>query len=169
MDNYYIFRYTTKHTALQVEQKVNVIKNSFSDLKAELEQVREKMRLEDSATKTITAFLKRSQSKHEEMLEYWMDRYEQDVEVITKKLEQLKYSRSQTWEQALNMLRNYNQYETIVNDYKRQEEEENEEKDYESSLLHSAIQIQSWWRLIMVMKRLGPFRKRRDKKKKGTK
>ncbi|XP_014790988.1 dynein regulatory complex protein 9 [Octopus bimaculoides] len=168
-DNSLASRYTTKHTALQVEQKMNVIKNSFSDLQAELEQVREKMRLENSATKTITGFLKKSQSKHEEMLEYWMDRYEQDVEVITKKLEQLKHSRSQTWEQALNMLRNYNQYETIVNDYKRQEEEENVTKDYEFSILRSAIQIQSWWRLIMVLKRLGPFRKRRDKKKKSSK
>lgn len=142
---------------------------TYDDIVDNLENSEEATKTEEMVTKSICTFLNKRHAQLEEMLEYWMERYERQIDEAQRRLDDLRNKRSQQWDQTFSILQLYTNYSQIVDESKREELEMEKRSTREKRLLDASVRIQTWWRFIMVRKQLGPFRVKRKGKGKGKK
>ncbi|PFX18748.1 IQ domain-containing protein G [Stylophora pistillata] len=106
----------------------------------------------------------------EEKVEYWMDKYDRDVEQKQHELDVLKASKANDLAKLQELTQKYSEYEKVVIEDRVAKEQARRKAEQELEELKSAVKIQSWWRGTMVRKQLGPYSKKKKKKgKKGKK
>nr|XP_014433931.1 dynein regulatory complex protein 9 [Pelodiscus sinensis] len=87
-------RYVKKDTELQVYQTQKKCSSAESELFVEIEKLRVKTDEETRVHVEIENFLRQQQTKLEEKLEYWMEKYEKDTEAKQQELNALKASKA---------------------------------------------------------------------------
>lgn len=159
-----------KYVKKNAENKVHQNQQKCQIEEQQKKDLAEKLKSDiDSEVRThmeIETFLGNHQKILEEKVEYWMHKYDTDVESKQKELSELKTSKSNDYERLQELIRRYAEYEKVVVEDRIEKEKERRRREQEELELNSAVRLQSWWRGTMVTKQLGPFGK---KKKKGGK
>ena len=139
----------------------------LEDTTDDLQESEKAIETEDRVTKTISTFLNKRHAQLEELLEYWMERYERRIEEAQRRLDELRSKRSQQWDRTFHILQLYTSYTQVIDEYKKEQQEIEKRATTEKRQVDSAVRLQTWWRFMMVRKQLGPFRVKRKGKGKG--
>ena len=159
-------KYVKKNAENQVHQNQQRCHLSEQQLKSEVDSVKNALEEEVRTHTEIETYLKTHQKILEDKVEFWMDKYEKDVEAKQHELNVLKASKSHDLERLQELTRKYAEYEKVVVEDRIEKEKQKRKREQEELELNSAVRLQSWWRGTMVTKQLGAFGK---KKKKGGK
>jgi len=159
-------KYVKKNAENQVHQNQQLCQIAEQEKKELSEKLKADIDSEVRTHMEIETFLGNHQKILEDKVEYWMDKYDTDVEAKQHELNVLKTSKANDLERLQELTRKYAEYEKVVVEDRIEKEKERRRREQEELELNSAVRLQSWWRGTMVTKQLGPFGK---KKKKGGK
>ncbi|CAK8697005.1 unnamed protein product [Clavelina lepadiformis] len=162
-------KYVKKNAENQVHQNQQRCVLSEQKLKEELDTLKTTLDEEVRTHHEIENYLKNHQKLLEEEVEYWMDKYDKDVEAKQHELSVLKTSKANDLERLQELTRKYAEYEKVVVEDRIEKEKERRKKEQEELELNSAVRLQAWWRGTMVVKQMGPFNKKKKKGGKGKK
>ena len=116
----------------------------------------------------IETFLRAHHTLLEEKVEYWMEKYDNDVEAKQTELDNLKTAKANDLARLQELTQKYHEYDKVVQEDKVEKERLRKEAERQLEEQKACTKIQSWWRGIMVRKQLGPY-KVKKKGKKGKK
>ncbi|CAH1244853.1 IQCG [Branchiostoma lanceolatum] len=166
-------KYVKKNTEVQVFQTQKHCSMSEQALREELEALKVKIDEEVRVNGEIESFLKTHQRELEEKVEYWMEKYDKDVDAKQHELDVLKASKAQDLARLQELTKLYGEYEQVVVEDRIEKEKARRKAEQEAIELQCATKLQAWWRGVMVRKGLGPYKKgkkgKKGKKKSGKK
>jgi len=162
-------KYIKKDAEVRVSCAQKQCQKTETELKEEIESLKQKIDEEARVNSEIESFLKQHYKMLEEKLKYWIDKYDTDVEAKQHELDTLKSNKADDLKRLQELTYLYNKYDEVVKEDKREKEIERKKAEQELEELRSCIKIQSWWRGIMVRRQLGPYSKKKKKGKKGKK
>ncbi|NXP51076.1 DRC9 protein, partial [Heliornis fulica] len=169
--------YMKKSTDLKVHQTQKKCSNTENVLDKEIQKLRKKTDEEIRVHMEIESFLRQHHKKVEEKLEFWVDKYENDMDAKDEELDALKASKANNLEMLRSLAEECQTFEeTIISD-RVEKEAKRRELEQDALKLKSILKLQAWWRGTMVRRNLGPYqalRKMREKhrskqKEKGKK
>ncbi|KAJ2942045.1 hypothetical protein O0L34_g10963 [Tuta absoluta] len=99
-------------------------------------------------------------------IEEWMEKYDVDTEKLDLKIQIQKSDYQNMLDKRMEMEAEYAKREKDIKNWVKFKEEREKERAYANRMTQSAITVQAWWRGLLVRKQLGPYRKRKHKKKK---
>uniref|UniRef100_A0A663MZY7 IQ motif containing G n=1 Tax=Athene cunicularia TaxID=194338 RepID=A0A663MZY7_ATHCN len=144
-------RYMKKSTDLQIHQTQKKCSNAENVLDKEIQKLRTRTDEEIRVHTEIENFL-RQHHKVEEKLEYWADKYENDMDAKTEELDALKAAKANN----LEMLQRLAEEETIISD-RAEKEAKRRLLEQDALELKSILKLQAWWKGTMVRRNLGPY------------
>ncbi|KXJ11117.1 dynein regulatory complex protein 9 [Exaiptasia diaphana] len=163
-------KYIKKDAEVRVSCTMKRCQQSENSLKEELETLKYKIDEEARVNAEIEAYLKQHHQLLEEKVEYWMEKYDHDVEQKQHELDVLKASKANDLARLQELTQKYSEYEKVVIEDRVEKEKARRQAEQEAEELRMTIKIQSWWRGVMVRRQLGPYSKKKKKKgKKGKK
>ncbi|XP_072180010.1 dynein regulatory complex protein 9-like [Diadema setosum] len=163
-------KYVQKDAEVAMGQTQKRCSLTEKEMKDEIELLKQKIDEEQRVNTEIETYLKRHQTEMEEKVEYWMEKYDKDVEAKTHELEVLKASKANDLSRLQELTKLYVEYEQVCVEDRIEKEKARRKAEQEQEELKSCIMLQSWWRGVMVRKQLGPYSKKKKKKgKKGKK
>lgn len=163
-------KYIKKDAEVRVSCTQKRCQQAEGSLKEDLETLRYKIDEEARVNSEIETYLRQHHQILEEKVEYWMEKYDRDVEQKQRELDILKASKANDLAKLQELTQKYSEYEKVVIEDRVAKEQARRQAEQELEELKSATKIQSWWRGTMVRKQLGPYSKKKKKKgKKGKK
>lgn len=163
-------KYIKKDAEVRVSCTQKRCQQAEGSLKEDLETLRYKIDEEARVNSEIETYLRQHHQILEEKVEYWMEKYDRDVEQKQHELDVLKASKANDLAKLQELTQKYSEYEKVVIEDRVAKEQARRQAEQELEELKSATKIQSWWRGTMVRKQLGPYSKKKKKKgKKGKK
>ncbi|CAH3146068.1 unnamed protein product [Pocillopora meandrina] len=163
-------KYIKKDAEVRVSCTQKRCQQAEGSLKEDLETLRYKIDEEARVNSEIETYLRQHHQILEEKMEYWMEKYDRDVEQKQHELDVLKASKANDLAKLQELTQKYSEYEKVVIEDRVAKEQARRQAEQELEELKSATKIQSWWRGTMVRKQLGPYSKKKKKKgKKGKK
>ncbi|KAG5269402.1 hypothetical protein AALO_G00201620 [Alosa alosa] len=164
-------KYVKNSTELLVYQGQKLNTHQEKLMEDDIKLLQNKMEMERRAHMEMEIFLKENLSRLGEKLEYWMERYEKDMEDKQQELNTLKNAKYSNLAQLQDLAKKYRESEQVV--IENRIEKENLRKMLEKQQMErlAATKIQSWWRGTMVRRGLGQYKKGKKGKdgKKGKK
>ena len=124
---------------------------------------------ESRCNSEIESFLRTHHSLLEEKVEHWMEKYDTDVETKQAELDALKSAKAADLSRLQELTQRYHEYSKVVQEDKEEKERLRKESERELEELNACVNIQSWWRGVMVRKQLGPYKPKKKGKGKGKK
>jgi len=164
-------KYIKKRAEVSVAQTQKRCNMAEKEMRAEIDQLRQKIDEETRVNAEIESFLRAHQMDLEQKVEVWMEKYDKDVESKQHELDVLKASQAKDLIRLQELTKLYAEYEQVVVEDRIEKEKARRKAEQEAEELKSAIHLQSWFRGIMVRKGLGAYNKKKKKKggKKGKK
>lgn len=163
-------KYVQKDAEVAISQVQKRCMLSEKQLRDEIELIKKKIDEEIRVNQEIEQYLKTHQAELEEKVDYWMEKYDTDVDEKTHQLDVLKGSKADDLAKLHELTKLYADYEQVVVKDRIEKEKIRRLQEQELEELKSTVKLQSWWRGIMVRKQLGPYSKKKKKKgKKGKK
>lgn len=163
-------KYIKKDAEVRVSCTQKRCQQGESALKEDLETLRYKIEEEVRVNSEIETYLRQHHQILEQKLEYWMEKYDRDVEQKQHELDVLKASKANDLAKLQDLTLKYSEYEKVVIEDRVAKEQARRKAEQEEEELNAATKLQSWWRGTMVRKQLGPYSKKKKKKgKKGKK
>jgi len=158
-------KYIKKDAEVRVSCAQKKCLKTEQELKDEIKELEHKLDDESRTNAEIESFLRTHHTLLEEKVEYWMEKYDVDIEAKQQELDSLKNAKAQDLSRLQELTQKYHEYEKVVQEDKVEKERMRRQEEKELEQLNACIKIQSWWRGVMVRKQLGPY----SKKKKGKK
>ncbi|EDO39999.1 predicted protein [Nematostella vectensis] len=163
-------KYIKKDAEVRVSCTQKKCQQTENSMKEELERLKFKIDEEERVNNEIEAYLKQHHQILEEKVEYWMEKYDRDVEQKQHELDVLKASKANDLARLQELTQKYTEYEKVVIEDRVEKEKARRQAEQEAEELKAIIRLQSWWRGVMVRRQLGPYSKKKKKKgKKGKK
>uniref|UniRef100_A0A4W4DSF1 Dynein regulatory complex protein 9 n=1 Tax=Electrophorus electricus TaxID=8005 RepID=A0A4W4DSF1_ELEEL len=146
-------------------QKLNT--RQEKQLEDEIKMLEGKLEEERRVHKEMESFLKEHQTVKVK-LEYWVERYEKDMEDKQQELNALRTNKNNNLAQLQDLAKKVESKQVIIED---RLVKDNLRRQLERAQLerNAAIKIQSWWRGTVVRKCLGPYKKAKKPKSKERK
>ncbi|WAR27277.1 DRC9-like protein [Mya arenaria] len=161
-------KYIKKCAEVSVAQTQKKCALSEKEMKEQIESLRQETDEEVRCNSEIEQFLRTHQQELERKVDFWMEKYEKDVEAKQHELEVLKASKAKDLEKLQELTKLYREYEQVVVEDRIEKEKARRKQEQEAIELKASIKVQSWWRGVMVRKGYGPYAKKK-KGKKGKK
>jgi len=163
-------KYIKKDAEVRVSCTQKRCQQGENALKEDLETLRYKIDEEARVNSEIETYLRQHHQILEDKVEYWMNKYDRDVEQKQHELDVLKASKANDLAKLQELTQKYSDYEKVVIEDRVAKEQARRKAEQELEELKAATKLQSWWRGTMVRKQLGPYSKKKKKKgKKGKK
>lgn len=105
----------------------------------------------------------------EELTEFWINKYETESEQLDNEIHATKEKITEIKKKSDELKDIYDVRQKEMDDYYEIKRKQKEAFDLANLQWQSAVQIQSWWRGVMVRKGFGRFRRKKGKKGKGKK
>lgn len=157
-------KYVKKMCDVSVAQTQKHCQYTERNLMAEIEDLKAKIDEENRVNAEVESFLRTHIEKRQELLQFWIDKHETDVEAKQRELDLLKAAKAKDLERLQELTRVYAEYEQVVVEDRIEKEKLRRRMEQEQRELTACIKCQAWWRGVMVRRCLGPYKK---KKKKG--
>merc|ERR1719309_553486 len=119
---------------------------SEKQLKDEIELIKKKIDEEIRVNQEIEQYLKAHQTELEEKVDYWMEKYDKDVDQKTHQLEVLKASKANDLARLQELTKLYAEYEQVVVEDRIEKEKIRRLQEQELEELKATVRLQSWWR-----------------------
>ncbi|NXX12692.1 DRC9 protein, partial [Podargus strigoides] len=149
--------YTKKSTDIQVQQTQKKCSNAENILNKEIQKLRSKTDEEIQVHTETENFLRQNHKVAEEKLEYWMEKYENDMDAKDEELDALKASKADNLEMLQSLAHEYKMFEeTIISD-RAEKEAKRKQLERDALELKNILKLQAWWRGTMVRRNLGPY------------
>merc|ERR1712050_158939 len=105
-------------------------------------------RLEDESrcNAEIESYLKTHHTLLEDKVEYWMDKYDTDIEAKQHELDSLKTAKAQDLARLQELTQKYQDYEKVVQEDKVEKERQRRQEERQLEQLNACVTVQSWWR-----------------------
>ncbi|KAJ7378179.1 hypothetical protein OS493_024124 [Desmophyllum pertusum] len=113
-------------------------------LKEDLETLRYKIDEEARVNAEIETYLRQHHQILEEKVEYWMEKYDGDVEQKQHELDVLKASKANDLAKLQELTQKYSEYEKVVIEDRVAKEQARRQAEQELEELKAAIRLQSW-------------------------
>ncbi|XP_026710691.1 dynein regulatory complex protein 9 isoform X3 [Athene cunicularia] len=150
-------RYMKKSTDLQIHQTQKKCSNAENVLDKEIQKLRTRTDEEIRVHTEIENFLRQHHKKVEEKLEYWADKYENDMDAKTEELDALKAAKANNLEMLQRLAEECQMFEeTIISD-RAEKEAKRRLLEQDALELKSILKLQAWWKGTMVRRNLGPY------------
>lgn len=163
-------KYVKKGAEVTVSQTQKKCFLTEKDMKDEIDRLHRQIEEEERVNQEIEQYLRTHHVDLEDKLEYWMEKYDKDVEAKQHDLDVLKASKANDLARLQELTKLYAEYEQVVVEDRIEKEKARRKAEQEAEELKATVKVQSWWRGIMVRKQLGPYSKKKKKKgKKGKK
>ncbi|XP_008549301.1 dynein regulatory complex protein 9-like [Microplitis demolitor] len=124
---------------------------------------------ERRVAREIEAFLKQNILFNENATEHWQEKYNEEIKMYETKNNNLRND----IEVKLNTLEiledKFKSRQEFIDAYLGEKEAARMQKEHQDYRINCSIKIQSWWRGVMVRRKLGPYRLDEKKKKRPTK
>ncbi|XP_077455323.1 dynein regulatory complex protein 9-like [Stigmatopora argus] len=154
-----------RSTAQQIHKTQNEMREAEKRLEDKVVLLNEHFKLQERVHEESKIFLKKQNAELQEQLRQWQQCTEQNMQDKEQHLTQTRHKRTTNLETLTTMQKKYSEMEEVV-----KEEREEEERQRILALRNSAaLQVQSWWRGVMVRKGFGIYRKVEPKKSKKKK
>ncbi|EFA12916.2 dynein regulatory complex protein 9 [Tribolium castaneum] len=164
-------KYTQKWQTSRQEQNSLTLERKENAYVSVIVGMDNKIQLEQVCHEDIERYYTLAKDDGLDEIQRWMDKYDQEYEEQEMKILKIKHNTQTVVEKKEKLQSLYEVREIEMADwleYKRMKKEQEEE---EALREWAATKIQAWWRLVMVRKKLGPFRKKKkgqkDKRKKS--
>ncbi|NXP76901.1 DRC9 protein, partial [Ramphastos sulfuratus] len=149
--------YVKKSTDLQVHQTHKKCSNAENGLDKEIQELKSKTDEEIRVHTEIENFLRQQHKKLEEKLEYWVNKYENDMDAKDEELDALQASKANNLERLQRLAEECQMFEeTIIRD-RAEKEARRKQLEQDALELKSTLKLQAWWRGTMVRRYLGPY------------
>ncbi|KFU84253.1 IQ domain-containing protein G, partial [Chaetura pelagica] len=149
--------YMKKRTDLQIHQTKKKCSNAENALDEEIQKLKSKTDKEIQVHNEVENFLGRRCKTLVEKLEYWADKYENDMGAKDEELDALKASKASNLEKLQKIAKECQVFEeTIISD-RAEREARKKQLEQDALELKSILKLQAWWRGIMVRRNLGPY------------
>ncbi|XP_066540761.1 dynein regulatory complex protein 9 [Hoplias malabaricus] len=162
-------KYVKSSTDLLVYQGEKLNTQKEKELEEEIRLLQEQLEEEKRVHTEMKSFLKEHQTRLGEKLEYWMERYEKDMEDKQQELNTLNINKANNVTMLQNLARKYRACEQVIIEDRLEKENLCKQLAKEQMERDAATKIQSWWRGTLVRKCLGPYKKGKKAKSKGSK
>jgi len=156
-------KYVKKVCDVSIAQTQKRCQLSEKATQNEIEELKAKIDEENRVNAEIESFLRTHIEKRQELLQQWIDKYENDVEAKTKELDLLKAAKAKDLERLQELTRLYAEYEQVVVEDRIEKEKVRRRMQQEAIELAACIKCQAWWRGTMVRRCLGPYKKKKKK------
>ncbi|XP_002154128.2 dynein regulatory complex protein 9 isoform X1 [Hydra vulgaris] len=160
-------RYLKKDAEVRLACFQKKSKIAEQDLRNELATLNRQVEDESRCNVEIETFLRLQHTLLEEKVEYWMNKYDTDVENKQLELDNLKQTKLADLTRLQELTETFFEYSKVIEEDRLEKEAQLEKEKLELKEKIACSKIQAWWRGIMVRQQLGPFKPK--KKKKGTK
>lgn len=140
-------------TVAQTQKKCTLSEKAMQD---EIESLKHQIEEENRCNQEIENYLRAHQEELEKKVDFWMEKYEKDVEAKQHELDVLKASKAKDLDKLQELTKLYKEYEQVVVEDRIEKEKARRKADQEAIELRAAIRVQSWWRGVMVRKGFGP-------------
>jgi len=152
-----------------IAQNLKKCCNEENELSQSLDEITKKIDTEERSHHEIENYLKKHQKILEDKVQFWMQKYEDDIRSKNHDLNVLKYSKQSDLDRLHELLQRYTELEKAIV-HERIEKEKSRRKLLQDQLEYDgALLIQNWIRGELVTKKLGPFGKKEKKKKRKSK
>ncbi|XP_013389492.1 IQ domain-containing protein G-like [Lingula anatina] len=162
-------KYIQKCAQVSVAQTLKRCTMAEKGMKDELESLRNKIDEETRVNAEVESFLQTHQKILSQKVEYWMEKYEKDVDDMQIKLKVLEDAEKKDLARIAELKKLYEEYEQVVVEDRIDKEKARRKAQQEEIELKNATKLQAWWRGVMVRRGLGPYSKKKKKGKKGKK
>ena len=116
----------------------------------------------------IESFLRSHHTLLEEKVEYWMSKYDTDVENKQVELDNLRQTKLNDFARLQELTQRFLEYSKVVEEDRLEKEALRMKEEVELKEKTACSKIQAWWRRVMVRRQLGPFKPKKKKKGKKT-
>lgn len=161
-------RYIKKDADVRVSCSQKKCNMTEQELKEEILQLNQQIENESRCNQEIETFLKAHHTLLEEKVEYWMDKYDSDVEQKQNELDTLKSTKASDLARLQELTQKFHDFSKVVEEDRVEKERLRREAEQELEEKNACVKLQSWWKGVMVRKQLGPYRPKK-KGKKGKK
>ncbi|XP_073784878.1 dynein regulatory complex protein 9 isoform X2 [Danio rerio] len=144
------------------ESKHNSYKEN--ELEDEVKMLQEKIEEEKNVHFETEAFLKQQHANLKQKLQYWIHRYEKDMEEKEQEITALQNKRNSSQTRIQDLSKKCKDMENVVIEDRIEKEHLRAQMEKEQREKNAATKIQAWWRGTLVRK--GPRSKKADKSKK---
>jgi len=152
-----------------IAQNLKKCCNEENELSQSLDEITKKIDTEERSHHEIENYLKKHQKILEDKVQFWMQKYEDDIRSKNHDLNVLKYSKQSDLDRLHELLQRYTELEKAIV-HERIEKEKSRRKLLQDQLEYDgALLIQNWIRGELVTKKLGPFGTKKKKKKRKSK
>ncbi|XP_069753267.1 dynein regulatory complex protein 9 isoform X2 [Narcine bancroftii] len=151
-------KYMKKNAELQVQQTQKKCASEENKLKEEIQLLKSKIEQENQIHLEIERFLRQNQAELEEKLEFWMEKYDKDIEANQNALISLKSSKTSNLQRLREYSEKYLTYERVIIEDRIERENECKRRTQEEKEFRSIIKLQSWWRGVMVRRGIGIYK-----------
>ncbi|NXL31456.1 DRC9 protein, partial [Glaucidium brasilianum] len=149
--------YMKKSTDLQIHQTQKKCSNAENVLDKEIQKLRTQTDEEIRVHTEIENFLRQHHKKVEEKLEYWAEKYENDMDAKDEELDALKAAKANNLEMLQRLAEECQMFEeTIISD-RAEKEAKRRLLEQDALELKSILKLQAWWKGTMVRRNLGPY------------
>ncbi|XP_044593039.1 dynein regulatory complex protein 9 [Cotesia glomerata] len=124
---------------------------------------------ERRVAREIEAFLKQNILANENAAERWRNRYNQEIKAYETKNNKLRSDIKMKLNRLEMLEDKFKSRQEFIDAYLAEKEAKRVQKEKEDYRRNCSIKIQSWWRGVMVRRKLGPYRLDEKKKKRATK
>ncbi|XP_072550721.1 dynein regulatory complex protein 9 [Salminus brasiliensis] len=163
-------RYADSSAELLIYQAQKLSTQEEQELEDEIKLLQEKMDEEIRVHLEMESFLKANQTSLGEKLEYWMERYERDMEEKHQELSALKINKTNNLAHLQDLAKKYRESEQVIIEDRLEKENLRLQLEKQQLERDAATKIQSWWRGTLVRKGLVSNKKsKKPKAKQGKK
>lgn len=158
-----------KWEQVRIDQEDKLLKIEENKLKETHNETKNKISRENRACHDIEAYIKFKMEELQELTEFWINKYETESEQLDNEIHATKEKISEIKMKSDELKDIYDGRQKEMDDYYEIKRQQQEAFDLANLQWSSAVQIQSWWRGVMVRKGFGRFRRKKGKKGKGKK
>lgn len=170
-DNALQTRYVESWENARIEQAFLICDQNENELTDIISNYKNEIEKEIRINSEIETYIAENQKDMEEKIDYWMRKYETEMETKTIETQVLKDQREDQAKRYETMSVTYEKHKKEIEDWLDYKEKKRIKDEIFAEQTEAAIKIQAWWRGCMVRHQLGPYnpnpKRKRKKDQKG--
>ncbi|KAF2904088.1 hypothetical protein ILUMI_02083 [Ignelater luminosus] len=148
----------TEQNNFQLDRQEEYYLNIINRVKADIER---EVRIDAE----IESYITQCQRDYEDGIQYWMERYDKEIEIRDTEIQVLKEKREEQFNRIRELSELYNQHKREIKEYLKLKEIRRQEEELLQKRNLAATRLQAWWKGVMVRKGIGKFSKKKGGKK----
>ncbi|XP_067275781.1 dynein regulatory complex protein 9 isoform X2 [Pseudorasbora parva] len=152
-----------------VFQGLKLNSHKENELEDEVRMLQERTEEENNVHMEMEIFLKRQHASSQEKFQFWIQRYEKDMEEKEQEISALKNKRNNSQARIQELSKKCRDMQKVIIEDRTEKEHLRAQLEKEQKEKDSATKIQAWWRGTLVRKGLGSPKKAAKSKAKGGK